>query len=382
MSLIENKLKAIEPEVHEIIDKALDGRPISVKDGLKLMHVQDEELDCLLKTADLLRQRKVGEIVTYVFNRNINFTNQCTIRCKFCAYSEDPSSNKGVFLSIPEIQRKAKEAWELGATEVCIQGGIAPQTNLDFYIQIIKAIKSLVPRIHVHGFSPMEIYTGAQRSGLSIKTALQLLKKEGLDSIPGTAAEILVDRVRNLICPEKISVKSWIEVISTAHQLKIPTTATMLYGHVETAEERIQHLKIIRDIQDRTAGFTEFIPLAFINLNNALELQANVHGDIKNPTDHLKLIAISRLFLHNVKNIQVSWVKLGPQLAQKGLQVGANDFGGTLMEENISRSAGAIYGESLEVSQIRALIQEINRIPIQRSTTYDYLQPIPAQNSS
>ncbi|MHC1592396.1 MAG: 5-amino-6-(D-ribitylamino)uracil--L-tyrosine 4-hydroxyphenyl transferase CofH [Candidatus Helarchaeales archaeon] len=376
--LLEKSIKSIEPEIRDIIEKSLSEDSLSIKDGIKLMQVNGMELQCLLMAADLIRQRKVGNVVTYVFNRNINFTNQCTIRCKFCAYSTSPSSKDGMFLSMNDIQKKAREARDIGATELCVQGGIAPNVNLDLYIQIIQAIKSIAPEIHLHAFSPMEVFTGARRSGVSIKEALQRLRDEGLDSIPGTAAEILVDDVRKKICPNKISVQSWIKVITNAHELGIPTTATMLYGHVESAEDRVKHLKILRDIQEKTGGFTEFIPLAFININGKLSLPPNLHGDVSNPIDHLKILAVSRLFLHNFRNIQVSWVKLGPRLAQQGLNAGANDFGGTLMEENISRSAGASHGEYLEVSQIRTLIKEIHRIPIQRSTTYEYLQEIPA----
>lgn len=377
-SKFRDSLKKLEPELRDIIEKAFAGEEISVVEGKKLMEVRNEDLDCVLQAADLLRRSKVGPIVTYVVNRNINFTNICTVRCRFCAYSEDPSSSNGFFLSIPEIEHKVKEAQDLGATEVCIQGGIAPTTNLEVYIQIIKAVKRQAPEIHIHGFSPMEIYTGAKRSGYTIKSALMALKEAGLDSIPGTAAEILIDDIRKTICPEKLDVESWIQVIKTAHNLGIPTSATILYGHIEKPEDRIKHLKIIRDIQYKTKGFTEFVPLAYINFNNVLELKSNINGYM----DHLKIIAVARMFLSNFKNIQVSWVKLGPHLAQRGLISGANDFGGTLMEENISRSAGASHGQFLDVSRIRSLIKEINHTPIQRSTTYEYIQAIPSATSS
>ncbi len=359
---------------NKILKKALNFQRLTSEEAITLFYLEGEELDHLFRVADFIREKKVGNNVTYVVNRNINFTNICSVQCNFCAFHEKNSkSTNAFFLSTNEILKRIKVAEKIGATEVCIQGGIAPDLNIDFYKNMLMEIKKNYPQIHVHGFSPFEIYMASLKSKISIKEGLQILKKAGLGSIPGTAAEILVDEIRKIICKNKFSVANWVNVIKTAHKLSIPSTSTILYGHVESYENRIEHLKIIRDIQDETQGFTEFVPLAFINLNHSLGLKSsrNIKDD---KSDDLKMIAISRLFLDNIPNIQVSWVKLGPELAQKGLNCGANDFGGTIMEENISKSAGATYGEYLEEEKIRKIILKINRNPVQRNTIYKLLE--------
>ena len=359
---------------NKILKKALDHQRLTSEEAIKLFYLENEELDHLYRVADFIREKNVGNNVTYVVNRNINFTNICTVQCNFCAFHEKNSeSPNAYFLSMEEILKRIEEAQKIGATEVCIQGGIAPNLNINFYKKMLIEIKKIYPKIHVHGFSPFEIFMASRKSNVTLFHGLNLLKKAGLDSIPGTAAEILVDDVREKICQNKLAVEDWIKVIKKAHQLSIPSTSTILYGHVESYEDRMKHLKIIRDIQDETHGFTEFVPLAFINLNHSLKLESsrNMKHD---ESDDLKMIAISRLFLDNIPNIQVSWVKLGPILAQKGLNCGANDFGGTIMEENISKSAGATYGEYLAEEKIREIISSINRNPVQRTTTYKLLE--------
>ncbi|MHA1785228.1 MAG: 7,8-didemethyl-8-hydroxy-5-deazariboflavin synthase subunit CofH [Candidatus Helarchaeota archaeon] len=371
-----NHLKKINSGINFILEKALNRERITPDEGLQLFNIKNENLDILFSVADYVRYKEIGDRVTYVINRNINFTNICTIQCNFCAYHEKNfNSPNAYFLSTEEMLEKIKDAKKIGATEVCIQGGIAPNLNVDFYKNLILKIKEKFPDIHIHGFSPFEIFMASKNSNKSVEETLIILKNAGLGSIPGTAAEILVDSVRKKICKNKINVEGWVNVIKTAHGLSIPTTSTIMYGHVETYKDRIDHLRIIRDIQDETGGFTEFVPLAFINLNNTLSLPST-RNDISsnsNGSEDLKMIAIARLFLDNIPNIQVSWVKLGLELAQKGLNCGANDFGGTLMEENISRSAGATYGEFLEEKKIRRIILDIGRTPVQRTTTYELL---------
>ncbi|WP_346297705.1 5-amino-6-(D-ribitylamino)uracil--L-tyrosine 4-hydroxyphenyl transferase CofH [Geoglobus acetivorans] len=317
--------------------------------------------------ADRLRDELKGDVVTFVINRNINFTDLCINNCLFCSYR----NRKKFVLSEEEIKKKVREAVDYGCTEVTVQGGLLPEAGLDFYISILRAIRDVSGDIHVHAFSPMEVYHAARNEGIDVEDVLRELKKAGLNSIPGTAAEILVDRVRKVICPDKLTTDEWREVITTAHNLGIPTTATMMYGHIETWEDRLEHLRLIREIQEETGGFTEFIPLPFMNKNNRL-------GEIAKPSngfEDLLVIAIARIYLYPlVENIQASWVKLGKKLAQASLHTGANDFGGTLMEENISRSAGATSGEFMSPEEIRDAIQSANRIPAQRDTLYGILR--------
>jgi len=320
----------------------------------------------LFALADMLRKKAVGDVVTYVINRNINFTNRCVGTCKFCAFRK----NDGFILSIPEILDKIKEAENINATEVCIQGGLLPDWDINNYCDILEAIKQDFPDLHIHAFSPMEVFHAAHNSNLSIKETLLQLKRSGLDSMPGTAAEILSDRVREEICPDKLTTHEWIDVVRTAHRTGIPTTSTMMYGHIETMEERIDHMFIIREIQKKTGGFTEFVPLPFMHLNNCL----GENDRILHEHEDLKLHALARVILYPyIRNIQVRWVKLGPKMAQSALNFGANDLGGTLMEENISKSAGASNGEYMAPGEFESMIREIDRIPRQRDTLY---QPV------
>lgn len=320
----------------------------------------------LFPLADTLRKKAVGDVVTFVINRNINFTNRCTGTCRFCAFR----SKDGFLLSIPEILDKIREAVNINATEVCIQGGLLPDWDIHNYCEIIEAIKYNYPHLHIHAFSPMEVFHAAHNTNISIKAALTMLAKSGLGSMPGTAAEILSDRVREEICPDKLTTHEWIDVVKTAHTTGIPTTATMMYGHIETLEERIDHMFIIREIQKKTGGFTEFVPLPFMHLNNTLGENKQLSSE---PND-LKMHALARVILHPyIRNIQASWVKMGKKLAQSALNFGASDLGGTLMEENISKSAGASNGEYMAQQEFESLIRGINRIPRQRTTLY---QPV------
>lgn len=317
----------------------------------------------LFSLADGLRKKASGDHVTYVINRNINFTNKCIGTCKFCAFKKDD----GYIMSIPEILEKTRSAAKVNATEVCIQGGLLPNWDVFEYCRILENIKNEFPDIHIHAFSPMEVYHASRNSNMSYKETLFNLKRSGLGSMPGTAAEILVDRVREEICPDKLTAHEWIDVIKTAHNSGIPTTATIMYGHIETMQERIEHILLIRDIQKNTGGFTEFVPLPFMPSNNMLGMGKNVSRGIED----LKLHALARVLLYPyVKNIQASWVKLGRKLAQSALTCGVNDLGGTLMEEQISKSAGGTSGEYMAPWEFEGLIREMERIPQQRDTLY------------
>jgi 7,8-didemethyl-8-hydroxy-5-deazariboflavin synthase CofH subunit len=363
--------------VDAVLDRAIAGRELTVEEAAKLFSAEGESLDRLLATADDLRRRRVGDRVTYVVNRNINFTNVCVKRCGFCAFSRGHRAEQGYFLPLEEVLRRAREAWELGATEVCIQAGLAPRMNGSFYIDLCAAIKREVPEIHVHAFSPEEILYGATLSGRTIEDYLAALKDVGLGSLPGTSAEILDDRVRDVISPGRISTRDWIEVIRTAHRLGIPTTSTIMYGHVETALDRTKHLDLIRSIQKETGGITEFVPLSFIAAEAPMAKKSLVPGVRTSipREDVLRMYAVSRLMLDPwITNIQAAWVKQGPQLAKDTLAAGANDFGGTLMNESISTSAGAPHGQHLHPAGIRSWIRAAGRIPAERSTTYKTLR--------
>ena len=327
--------------------------------------------------ADELRKRKVGDVVTYVVNRNINFTNVCIKQCGFCAFSRDFREEEGYFLPIEEIVRRAKEARALGATEVCVQAGLPPHMDKRMYENICRAIKKEAGDIHIHGFSPEEVLYGATLSNLSIKEYLTRLKDAGVNSLPGTAAEILDQGLRDKISPGRISVKKWIEVIKTAHRIGIPSTSTIMFGHLETPEDRAKHIDLIRNIQKETGGFTEFVPLNFIHSEAPMHTK-NLHPNLKNGADGqdvLLMHAVSRIMLNNyINNIQTSWVKEGSNLAQLLLSWGANDFGGTLINESISTAAGAKYGQLLKPREIRRLIRQVDRIPAQRTTSYKIIK--------
>ena len=363
--------------VDALLDRALAGQELTVEEAARLFSAEGESLDRLLAAADDLRSRRVGDRVTYVVNRNINFTNVCVKRCGFCAFSRGHRAAQGYFLPLEEVLRRAREAWELGATEVCIQAGLAPRMNGRFYIDLCAAIKREVPEIHVHAFSPEEVLYGATLSGCTIEEYLAALKDVGLGSLPGTSAEILDDRVREVISPGRISTRHWIEVIRTAHKLGIPTTSTIMYGHVETALDRTRHLDLIRSIQKETGGITEFVPLSFIAAEAPMVKKSLVPGVRTSipREDVLKMYAVSRLMLDPwITNIQAAWVKQGPQLARDTLAAGANDFGGTLMNESISTSAGASHGQHLPPTEIRSWIRAAGRIPAERTTTYKTLR--------
>ncbi len=319
------------------------------------------------RIADSIRRDVNGDKVSFVVNRNINFTDICVNRCKFCSYR----NREKFLLSYEQIKEKVEEAVDYGCTEVCIQGGLIENADVNFYVSILQAVREVSKKIHIHAFSPMEVLHASRNSDMDLEDTLKEMKREGLDSMPGTAAEILVDKVRLEICPEKLTTDEWIEVVKTAHRVGIPTTATMMYGHIDTWEDRIRHLLVIKKIQKETGGITEFIPLPFMSKNNELGRISKGSSGL----DDLLVIALARIILHpEIQNIQASWVKLGRKLVQVALYTGANDVGGTLMEENISKSAGATSGEFMDVNELIALIRTSNRIPVQRTTLYEYLR--------
>jgi len=366
----------LSPTIREALEIALtrqEGSALSKEQSLALANCEGDDLLGLLLAADQLRAELSGNLVTYVVNRNINFTNICFVGCKFCAFSRGPREHDTYFLTPEQVADKAMEAWELGATEVCIQGGLPHDLPPFYYRDILRAVKRALPRMHCHAFSPMEIVYGVELTNMPVRDYLQMLRDNGLDTLPGTAAEILDDQVRNILSRNKLSTSQWRGVITTAHELGIRSTSTLMYGHVETPEHWVNQLLLLREIQQQTGGFTEFVPLGFVHQNTLLFQQGLARSG---PTlaEHLKIHALARIMLAGaINNIQVSWVKLNRNLSQLCLHAGANDYGGTLMEENISREAGATAGQYTSPEQFQALILEAGRIPAERNTTYSRL---------
>jgi FO synthase subunit 2 len=374
---LDSLLKGIDPLISSTLDRALSDKEISEDQAVELFDSNGTEMNVIVLVANELRRRTVGNNVTYVINRNINFTNVCIKRCGFCAFSRDFREEEGYFLPIEEIVKRAKEASELGATEICIQAGLPPKMEGHLYIDICNAVKKELPNIHIHAFSPEEILYGAIRSELPVEEYLKMLKEAGIGSLPGTAAEILDQELRDIISPGRISSKDWINIIKLAHSMQIPTTSTIMYGHVESSLHKAKHLALIRGIQKETCGFTEFVPLSFVH-SEAPMYNHNIIPNIRPGADGnevIKMHAVSRIMLHgHINNIQVSWVKEGPRMSQLLLAAGVNDFGGTLINESISTAAGAQYGQLMKPKQIRSIIRSAGRIPAQRSTTYRLLK--------
>ena len=367
---LDQLLRAADPVTAGILDRGLSGTAPTVGEGAHLLRCEGDSLTALLRAADHVRATDVGDEVTYIVNRNVNFTNVCFVGCQFCAFARHRKDVDARTDSITEVLAKVQDALDRGATEVCMQGGINPEMDAFGYRDLLLAIKDRFPEIHVHAFSPMEIMYGSRRTGLNYRDYLTMLKEAGLDTIPGTAAEILDDDVREVLSHKKVDVRTWVEIITTAHEVGIRTTSTVMYGHIETPEHIARHIDILREIQRRTGGFTEFVPLRFIHTYTALYQKGLVNPPPKGLLD-MRVYATSRLMLRGlIDNLQTSWVKLGLKLAQLSLAAGCNDFGGTLMEEQISKSAGADAGEYLPESEIRALIEEIGRVPAQRTTAY------------
>ena len=367
----------LNPGVAAILNRALSGEDISAEEGTLLFDTTGPEYNAVVLVADELRRRTVGDVVTYVVNRNINFTNVCIKRCGFCAFSRDFREEEGYFLPIEEVVRRAQEAWDYGATEVCIQAGLPPQMEGDLYIRLCAAIKEALPYIHIHGFSPEEVLYGSIRSKCSIREYLEGLKVAGVGSLPGTSAEVLDQELRDKISPGRISVDQWMEVITTAHDLGIPTTSTVMFGHRETPGQLCNHMALLRELQQQTGGITEFVPLSFVHTEAPMFLKNLIQNVRPGPTgmDVVKMHAIARIMLNNwIPNVQASWVKEGSRMSQLLLSAGVNDLGGTLINESISTAAGAQHGQLMRPSEFRGMIRAAGRVPAERSTTYGLLR--------
>ncbi|HKB24399.1 MAG TPA: 5-amino-6-(D-ribitylamino)uracil--L-tyrosine 4-hydroxyphenyl transferase CofH [Methylomirabilota bacterium] len=359
--------------VRDALARALDGHEVSTDEARALAHATGRDLGALTLVADELRRRQVGDVVTFVVNRNVNFTNVCIKHCGFCAFSRDHREEEGYLLPVPEVVRRAREAWELGATEVCIQAGLPPKLDGRYYIELARALKAALPSLHLHAFSPEEVLYGSVRSGMPIKDYLRELKNAGLGTLPGTSAEILDQEIRDTISRGRITVDQWVEVITTAHALGIRTTSTIMYGHVETPDHWVRHMDLLRSIQHDTGGFTEFVPLSLIHSEAPMHAKGLVPGVRPGATgvEVVRMHALARVMLGpSIRNIQCSWVKEGPKLAQILLDAGANDMGGTLINESISTSAGATHGQLVGPAELCRLIRDAGRVPAQRDTLY------------
>jgi 7,8-didemethyl-8-hydroxy-5-deazariboflavin synthase CofH subunit len=379
---LERIFGAVEGDVRRVLERALDGRDVGIDDAVLLCGARGQALHALVAVADHLRRAQVGDQVAYVVNRNVNFTNVCVKGCRFCAFSRTRRSEEGYFLPPEEIVRRALEAQAFGATEICIQAGLAPGVDARFYIDLVRTLKEAAPDLHVHAMSPEEVKFAAAGSGWSFRRVLEELKAAGLGSLPGTSAEVLDDRVRARIAPGRITTAEWIEVVTTAHAVGLRTTSTIMYGHVETDVERMRHLDLLRSIQRQTGGFTEFVPLSFVHEEAPMTLRHQLPELRPGPTgdDVIRLYAIARLVLGStIPNLQVSWVKDGMRQAQWLLACGANDFGGTLINESISTSAGAAHGQLQPPAAIRRAIRDAGRVPAERSTLYDILRVFPSE---
>ena len=365
----------VSSETEKILTKSLD-EEISVEEANHLMNIKGADFYPLLATADYLRQKIVGDNVTFINNCNINFTNICRVRCGFCAFGRDPDDSDAYLLNDEEILHKAQGAVENGAREFTLMGGVLEDADIEYYEHLLTLLKDNYPDVAIHGFSPTMIRDACAVSGMDIAEGFEILKKAGLDTLPGTAAEILTDRSREIICPEKVSVSEWIDIIKTAQEVGIPGSATIMYGHVETLEERVEHIDIIRQIQQDTGGFTEFIPMTFMHEYSPifLEGQSNLGAT---GTQDLKLYAVSRLMLRDlIPNIQVSWVKMGFRFAQVSLTAGANDLGGTLGGDELSEASGAPDGVEASVDTLSRMVKDLGRNPIERNSTYTEFYPI------
>ncbi|HZJ29784.1 MAG TPA: 5-amino-6-(D-ribitylamino)uracil--L-tyrosine 4-hydroxyphenyl transferase CofH, partial [Solirubrobacterales bacterium] len=367
-------LSRIDPDLAGILERSLADTPPRVAEIERLFRARGPEVEAIARVADTLRARRCGDTVTYVVNRNINYTNQCYFRCGFCGFSRGPKSlnlrGDPYILNVHEVVHRSVEAWERGATEVCLQGGIHPDFDGDFYVSVLEGIKARLPEMHVHGFTPLEVWQGAHTLGITVRAFLERLREAGLGTLPGTAAEILDDRVRLHLCPDKVRTAEWAEVMITAHELGLRSTTTMMMGHIDGPRSWANHLEVLRQIQRRTGGFTEFVPLPFVHMGSPIFLQGKSRPG---PTwDEVVLVhAVGRIALDGlIDNIQASWVKLGLSGGARLLDAGCNDLGGTLMDENISRASGAAHGQLATPEELEAAIRGAGRTPARRTTVY------------
>jgi FO synthase len=372
--MFERMIDDVNPRVAEALSATLDGREMSPEEAELLLAAEGADLHALLWAADRARKDDVGDDVTYVVCRNVNFTNVCYVGCSFCGFARHKHQADAYDHGLDVVLEKCADAVARGATEICMQGGIHPQKSHEDYRAVVLGIKKAFPELHLHAFSPEEIDWGHRKSGMALPDYIRWLMDAGVGSLPGTAAEILDDEIRGILSPRKIKTARWVEIIEAAHSVGMPTTSTVMYGHIESPRHVAAHMALIRDIQKRTGGFTEFVPLGYIHELNDLY---NVLGSRPGSTayEDLRMVAVSRLFMRpHIPNIQVSWVKMGHKLGQLALTAGANDFGGTLMEESISRESGSQFGENTAPEDFRRLIREIGRVPVERSTLYKTLR--------
>ena len=374
MNAIVNTPRHVSADIAALLDKASAGEALDEAEIIRLFQSRGDDFTAVVQRADALRAQTNGNSVSFVVNRNINYTNICYFKCQFCAFSKGKLSEnlrgRPYDLSDEEIARRTTEAWERGATEVCMQGGIHPEYTGETYINIVRTVKSAQPNMHVHAFSPLEVWQGAATLKMDIGEYLQQLKDVGLNTLPGTAAEILDDEVRDIICADKINTQQWLDVMEAAHSVGYKTTATIMYGHVEKLEHWARHIMRVRELQERTGGFTEFVPLPFVHMEAPMYLKGKAR---KGPTfrEAILMHSVARLALHGqIDNIQTSWVKMGHEGVKACMNAGCNDLGGTLMNESISRAAGTQHGQETNPRQMGNLIRRLNRDPQQRSTSY------------
>ncbi|RTR01492.1 5-amino-6-(D-ribitylamino)uracil--L-tyrosine 4-hydroxyphenyl transferase CofH [Halomonas nitroreducens] len=365
--------------IRGILERVLGGQELSEADAIRLFGVEGAELDALTATADRLRAQRVGDAATFVITRNINYTNVCYMGCRFCNFAKRKGDADAEFFDLKEITRRAQEAWDRGATEVCIQGGLHPDIPGHFYRDMLKAIKGALPDMHIHAFSPFEIWFGARKSRLGYDDFIRDLVDHGLGSMPGTAAEILDTEIRQQLTRDKLTTAEWVEIIKTAHRQGLPTTSTIMYGHIDGPEHWAAHLALLREIQKETGGFTEFVPLGFVHYKTPLFLEHEGVRPGPSRLEHIRMHAVARLMLNGwIDNIQASWVKLGPDLAREMLAAGVNDLGGTLMNESISRAAGGDHGQEMRPDDLARMIRRMGRQPVRRNTLYRHLEIIDA----
>ncbi len=380
--MLDRLFSELSPELARILERGLSGSELGVEEAAVLLRAQGADFVALTRAADLARREDCGDDVSYVVNRNINFTNVCYVGCSFCGFSRHRDDPDAYDHDLSVLIDKARDAVSRGATEVCIQGGIHPGKDHHHYREILRALKAELPDLHIHAFSPEEIDFGHRKSGMALADYLRWLVEAGLGTMPGTAAEILDDSVRQVVSPRKLGRDRWLEIVRSAHEIGLRSTSTIMYGHIETVEQVAAHLELLRSLQKQTGGFTEFVPLGFIHEKNILFNHLGARPG-SSTLEHLRIEAVARLFLRPwITNIHVSWVKMGPKLAQMALMGGANDFGGTLMEESISRESGSQHGENLPPEEIRRLVRDIGRTPVERGTLYRTLRRFddPAQD--
>ncbi len=370
---LEQRLAAADPYTRGILERALGGRRPTVDEGAHLFALRGDGLSALVATADRIRADDVGDVVTYVVNRNVNWTNICFVGCKFCAFARLKGQDDAYDSPIESVLERIQEGIDRGATEVCMQGGINPEMSDRGYFELLRAVRAAFPALHIHAYSPMEVFYGARRAAMDYPEYIEELVAAGLDTMPGTAAEILDDEVREVLSHKKLDTATWVRIIKAAHAAGVATSSTLMYGHIETPRHIAAHLQLLGRIQEESGGFTEFVPLRFIWQETKLHAEGLV-GEVPQGQFDLAVYAGSRLMLRGlIDNIQTSWVKLGHDLASLSLAAGCNDMGGTLMEESISREAGADSGEYTSAEELETMIRSMGRVPRQRNTVYDLI---------